>query len=313
LNIPSFNHQIERVSLKTLQVNLGKLCNQTCTHCHVDAGPHKTKENMNADFANLLMEKMLTSTTIENLDLTGGAPELNPYFRKLVKHGKNLGWNVIDRCNLTVLFESGQEDLAEFLATNKVEVVASLPCYTAETLEGQRGEGVFEKSIAGLQRLNALGYGKNSELRLDLVYNPSGAFLPPDQKTLELDYRNRLLADFGIVFSNLYALTNLPVKRFAAWLKQRGELENYYELLRTSFNPQSLQGLMCKSTLSVSWDGKLFDCDFNQMMNMKVGAGVSSLADVVSLDAFGKGKVATAPHCFGCTAGAGSSCGGQIA
>jgi radical SAM/Cys-rich protein len=311
LNSPVFEHPLARTTLRTLQVNLGKLCNQACTHCHVDAGPTKTKENMSLETVQKLISKMQTSSTVNTLDLTGGAPELNPHFRTLVREGKKLGWDVIDRCNLTVLFEPGQEDLSQFLAENNVHVVASLPCYTPDTLEKQRGEGVFEKSIAGLQQLNALGYGKIPSMKLDLVYNPSGAFLPPEQKMLEADYRERLLADFGIEFSCLFALTNLPVKRFAAWLKRNGELEKYYQLLVENFNPKSLDGLMCRSTLSISWDGRLFDCDFNQMMGMRAGGSASSLDSIVSLDSFSSGSIATASHCFGCTAGAGSSCTGQ--
>jgi radical SAM/Cys-rich protein len=315
--IPQFNHIIERTALKTLQVNLGKLCNQACTHCHVDAGPTKTKQNMNGEIASEILKRMKLSQSIETLDLTGGAPELNPHFRTFVSEGKKLGWDVIDRCNLTVLFEPGQEDLAEFLAKNNVHIVASLPCYTKETLEKQRGDGVFDASIAALQKLNKLGYGMpvkpgEKPLKIDLVYNPGGAFLPPNQEELEADYRMRLRNDFGIEFSNLFALTNLPVKRFAAWLKQKGELQNYYELLVNSFNPSALNGLMCKNTLSVSWEGKLFDCDFNQMMELKPSAFKQSVLELESFDQVGVGNVATAPHCFGCTAGAGSSCTGSL-
>ena len=310
------NHgmQLARRQLTTVQVNLGKLCNQTCVHCHVDAGPHKTKENLNSEAIERLIHLLGATPGLTTLDLTGGAPELNVHFRKLVLAGRALGLEVIDRCNLTVLFEPGQETLATFLAENKVRVVASLPCYTLETLETQRGEGVFAKSIMGLQLLNTLGYAtsKKSELTLDLVYNPGGAFLPPAQQALQEEYRIRLSEDFNIEFTNLFALANLPVKRFAAWLRQRKQLDSYMDLLRQSFNPQAVENLMCRSLVSISWDGKIYDCDFNQMENLPAGASTKSIFEIENFSAFNEGKIAMANHCFGCTAGAGSSCQGAV-
>lgn len=306
--------ELSRTGVNIVQVNLGKLCNQTCSHCHVDAGPHRLKENMNLDLVDKVIELLGQSKQVEVLDLTGGAPELNPHFRRLVLAARAMGLEVIDRCNLTVLFEPNQDDLPLFLANNKVRIVASLPCYTKETLESQRGDGVFDKSIKALQILNELGYGKkDSGLKLDLVYNPSGDFLPPEQKSLELDYKARLKQDFNIEFNDLFALTNLPVKRFAAYLKQQKRLEDYYQLLIHSFNPETVPKLMCTNTLSISWDGNLFDCDFNQMENLSVPSPMRTLNDLKSFDHYSEKKISTAKHCFGCTAGKGSSCQGRLA
>jgi len=253
--------------------------------------------------------------TIDTVDITGGAPELNPHFKELVRTARRLNKDVIDRCNLTILMEDGQEELAEFLAAQGVKVIASLPCYTADNVDKQRGRGVFDASIEGLQRLNALGYGKpDSGLELDLVYNPGGAFLPPAQASLEVDYKDRLMNDFGVSFNHLLTLTNLPVNRFAEGLARRGEFEAYETLLRENFNADTLAGLMCRSLISVSWDGYLYDCDFNQMLEMPLEGDNEplSLWSIDSFDAVVGRRVKTAKHCFGCTAGAGSSCGGAL-
>lgn len=324
---------LRRERLETVQVNLGKLCNQTCVHCHVDAGPTRTRENMDARTAQRVLDLIRRTPGLVTVDLTGGAPELNPHFRDMVVTCRGLGLQVIDRCNLTVLFEPGQQDLADFLAQHKVRIVASLPCYSSSNVEAQRGQGVFAKSISALQQLCALGYGRDPELILDLVYNPAGAFLPPPQHELEAEYRRRLAQDFGICFTHLLALTNLPVKRFAAFLKQRGELGQYYDLLVQSFNPRAVDHVMCRKLVSISWDGKLYDCDFNQMEKLSPSGASRDIWSVDSL-AVGGGKSAerncgrapsaehpagglgldirTAPHCFGCTAGQGSSCGGAV-
>jgi radical SAM/Cys-rich protein len=311
--------RLKRSRLETVQINLGKLCNQTCVHCHVDAGPHRTRENMNTKTADRILELLAATDGLKTVDLTGGAPELNPNFRRMVTSCRALGLEVIDRCNLTVLFEPGQEDLVDFLVNNRVRIVASLPCYTAENVEAQRGDGVFQKSIDALARLNQAGYGRNPDLMLDLVYNPAGAFLPPPQAALEEDYRLRLKEDFGVSFTRLLALTNLPVKRFAAYLKQRGQLADYMRLLSTSFNKDAAQNVMCRSLVSISWDGKLFDCDFNQMEDLPVNGPAKDIWSINSLTGFSASDatpslaIRTANHCFGCTAGQGSSCGGAVA
>ena len=312
--LPGQTDALTRDNLTTLQINLGKLCNQACLHCHVDAGPKRT-EQMTSDTMVRVIELLDGCPSIETVDITGGAPEMNPHFRELVRTARRLNKEVIDRCNLTILMENGQEDLAEFLAAQGVRVVASLPCYTADYVDKQRGKGTFGASIDGFRRLNALGYGHpGTGLELDLVYNPGGAFLPPAQEALEADYRERLGRDFDIVFSKLLTLANLPVNRFAESLERRGELTAYETLLKDNFNPATLSGLMCRSLISVSWDGYLYDCDFNQMLEMPLeGAGeplslwsVDSLEDVIGRN------IRTAKHCFGCTAGAGSSCGGAL-
>jgi radical SAM/Cys-rich protein len=306
---------LRRGNITTLQVNLGKRCNQACLHCHVEAGPKRT-ESMSRPTAERVMQLFAESTSATTLDITGGAPELNPNFRWLVQETRALGREVIDRCNLTIFFEEGMEDLPEFLAEQKVRVVASMPCYSLANVDAQRGKGTFDKSIRGLKRLNDLGYGKpGSELVLDLVYNPGGAFLPPAQQGLEARYREELADAFGIHFSSLLTLTNLPVNRFADSLKRSGQLGRYMNLLVDNFNPDTLNGLMCLSQLSVSWDGKIYDCDFNQMLEMASllpMGGPATLEDIRSLDDLRGLPVSTASHCFGCTAGAGSSCGGAI-
>ena len=297
---------------EVLQINVGKKCNQTCAHCHVNAGPGRTEVMTRDTMARVL--DWLSKTDIPTIDITGGAPELNPHFRTLVERLKVLcpPRHVIDRCNLTILFEPGQQDLAEFLASHDVEVIASLPCYSAENVDEQRGDGVFDKSIAGLQKLNALGYGSKEHLNLNLVYNPVGAHLPCAQAELEADYRRELKAHFGIVFNHLYTITNLPISRFAAFLRRNGQLEEYQQLLLNSFNPASVAGLMCRSTLNIGWRGEVYDCDFNQMLDMQWRDGKPLYLWDIDLHQVENRPILTGEHCFGCTAGAGSSCGGAI-
>jgi len=298
----------------TLQVNLGKLCNQACHHCHVDAGPKRT-ERMSARTAARVAELLAQSKEIETLDITGGAPELNENFRAMVRGAREGGRRVIDRCNLTVLFEPGMESLAGFLAAHEVALVCSLPCYSAENVDKQRGAGVFHKSIEALRLLNSLGYGRaGSSLQLDLAYNPTGAFLPPSQPELEAKYREELGRLFGIEFHRLLTITNMPIKRFAEQLARSGEYERYMGVLVNHFNPATVDSLMCRSLVSVGWDGKLYDCDFNQMLELPLagGGGPTSIDDVGSFDGLADLAIATGRHCFGCTAGAGSSCSGAL-
>ncbi|MBI1873176.1 MAG: arsenosugar biosynthesis radical SAM protein ArsS [Acidobacteria bacterium] len=305
-----------RARVTTLQVNVGKFCNMACHHCHVEAGPKRT-EMMPRQVAERVVTLLEQNPGVEIVDLTGGAPELNPNFRWLVRQIRRLDRRIIDRCNLTVLFEPGMEDLAEFLAAHEVHIVASLPCYQAENVEKQRGRGAFEKSIAALKRLNVLGYGQpGSALELDLVYNPLGAFLPPPQAALEANYKEELARLFGIEFRQLLTITNMPIKRFADFLERTGKLEAYMGLLVNHFNPATVPELMCRSLLSVAWNGTLHDCDFNQMLDIALGAssttGARTIWDMTSLEALTGCRVATGSHCFGCTAGAGSSCGGAL-
>ena len=297
---------------EVLQINVGKKCNQTCAHCHVNAGPGRTEVMTRDTMARVL--DWLSKTDIPTVDITGGAPELNPHFRTLVERLKVLcpPRHVIDRCNLTVLFEPEQQDLAEFLAAHDVEVIASLPCYSAENVDEQRGDGVFDKSIAALQKLNALGYGSREHLNLNLVYNPVGAHLPGAQAELEADYRRELKAHFGIVFNHLYTITNLPISRFAAFLRREGKLEAYQQLLINSFNPASVAGLMCRSTLNIGWRGEVYDCDFNQMLDMQWRNEKPLYLWDIELHQVDNRPILTGEHCFGCTAGTGSSCGGAI-
>ena len=306
-----------REETRTLQINVGKFCNQACHHCHVDAGPKRT-EIMTRGVAERIMVMLARSPTVEMVDITGGAPELNPSFRWLVAEAREQGRHVIDRSNLTVFFQPGMEDLPGFLAEHQVEIVASLPCYTAENVDKQRGRGVFEKSIRALQILNRLGYGlPESPLALNLVYNPLGPSLPPPQDQLESDYKRRLRDDFGIEFHHLYALTNLPIKRFADFLRLNGQHAAYMGLLVNHFNPRTVQNLMCRSLVSVGWDGKLYDCDFNQMIELSMSPVPGTLGLTIwKLDSFSNlsgRRIRTGSHCFGCTAGAGSSCGGTLA
>jgi len=307
-----------RARLHTLQVNLGRLCNQQCMHCHVAAGPNR-REVMDAATLDLVIDS-LGALPLETLDLTGGAPELNPGFRRLVRHARHRGLRVIDRCNLSVLLEPGQADLAGFLAEQGVEVVASLPCYSRENVDAQRGRGVFESSIAGLRRLNALGYGSPaSGLTLDLVYNPGGPRLPPPQAALEADYRQVLERDFGIRFNRLLALANLPVGRFGSSLVSRAEIGAYLGLLKSAHRCGNTESVMCRGLISVDWQGWLYDCDFNQMLGLPLGAGgargsahLRDLSTLVSGGHLENGPIQVADHCYGCTAGQGSSCGGAL-
>jgi radical SAM/Cys-rich protein len=306
-----------REETRTLQINVGKLCNQACHHCHVDAGP-KRSEIMTRDVAERTLELLAQSPSVEVVDITGGAPELNPNFRWLVTEARKQGRHVIDRCNLTVLVQPGLEDLPGFLAHHRVEIIASLPCYTAENVDKQRGKNVFEKSIRALQVLNGWGYGlADSPLMLNLVYNPLGAFLPSPQERLEADYKRQLREGFGVEFHRLFTLTNLPIKRFADYLHARGEFAAYIELLVNHFNPGTVPILMCRSLVSVSWDGRLYDCDFNQMVEKDMvsspGETPPTIWSVESFSDFSGQRVSTASHCFGCTAGCGSSCGGALA
>ncbi|MDI1269519.1 MAG: arsenosugar biosynthesis radical SAM protein ArsS [Polaromonas sp.] len=303
---------IRRARLDTLQVNLGYKCNQSCLHCHVNAGPNRT-EMMDADTL-ALIPQVLAARGLGTLDLTGGAPELHEGFRALVRTARAQGVRVIDRCNLTILFEPGQEGLAEFLAAQGVDIVASMPCYSAANVDKQRGEGVFDLSIAALQKLNQLGYGQNdSGLSLNLVYNPQGASLPPDQQALQADYKRELLAHFSIVFNELYALTNMPIQRFGSTLVSKGTFDSYMDLLKGSFQPQNLPGVMCRNTVSVDWQGWLSDCDFNQQLGLPLGtSGLQRhLRDLLS-SGIDEQSIRVAGHCYGCTAGQGSSCGGAL-
>jgi radical SAM/Cys-rich protein len=302
---------LRRGRLETLQVNLGYRCNQSCLHCHVNAGPNR-KETMDAKTLKLI-PGALTARRIASLDLTGGAPELHAGFRSLVRTARDLGVRVIDRCNLTILFEPGQEDLADFFATQQVEVVASLPCYSAANVDKQRGEGVFERSIAALQRLNALGYGEEgSGLTLNLVYNPQGPTLPPEQGQLQADYKRELREHFGIVFNQLFALTNMPIQRFGSTLISKGRFNDYLRLLKENFAAANLDNLMCRSLISVDWQGYLYDCDFNQQLGLALpDAGRPHLRDLLRDDPRGR-PIRVADHCYGCTAGQGSSCGGAL-
>lgn len=303
---------IRRAHLETLQINLGYKCNQSCVHCHVNAGPNRT-EMMDVDTM-ALIPQVLAARQIGTLDLTGGAPELHEGFRDLVRAARAQGVRVIDRCNLTILFEPGQEGLAEFLAAQRVEVVASMPCYSAANVDKQRGDGVFDLSIAALQQLNALGYGRQgSGLVLNLVYNPQGASLPPEQQKLQADYKRELLQHFGIVFNELFALTNMPIQRFGSTLVSKGTFDAYMELLRSSFQEQNLPGVMCRSTVSVDWQGWLSDCDFNQQLGLPLGtSGLKRHLRDLLKTGLDEQTIRVAGHCFGCTAGQGSSCGGAL-
>ena len=304
---------IVRAQLGTLQVNLGYKCNQSCLHCHVNAGPNRT-EMMDAASVDLVLE-VLRARAIKTLDLTGGAPELNEHFRRLVVAARRLGVKVIDRCNLTILSEPGQEMLAAFLAEQRVEVVASLPCYSVDNVDRQRGKGVFDRSIQGLQTLNALGYGvEGSGLTLNLVYNPQGASLPPPQGALQADYKRELGAHFGIRFNELFALTNMPIQRFGSTLVSKGTFQGYMQMLKGAYRPENLGTVMCNSMLSVDWQGDLYDCDFNQMLGLRArlnGSAQPHLRDLLVHDAVGA-AIRVADHCYGCTAGQGSSCGGAL-
>ncbi|HSA88901.1 MAG TPA: arsenosugar biosynthesis radical SAM (seleno)protein ArsS [Burkholderiales bacterium] len=302
---------LSRDRLETLQVNLGYKCNQSCVHCHVNAGPSRT-EMMSPDTISEVT-RYLEEQRPKNLDVTGGAPELHPQFRELVARARGLGVHVIDRCNLTVLEEPGQDDLGLFLKENQVEIVASLPCYTEELVERQRGKGVYQASIRALQKLNALGYGR--ELTLNLVYNPQGPSLPPAQVKLEADYKRILGEQHGIVFNKLYTLANMPIQRFGSMLVSKGKFGAYMELLHASHRDANLASVMCRSLVSVDWQGYVYDCDFNQMLGLPLrlnGSPRVRLAELMGRDLAGN-PIAVRDHCFGCTAGQGSSCGGALA
>ena len=302
---------IERHSLLTLQVNLGYRCNQSCVHCHVDAGPRRP-EVMSTDTVEAVLA-FLRRGRVRTLDLTGGAPELNPSFRHLVRGARGLGILVLDRCNLTILEEPGQEDLAGFLAENRVEIVASLPCYLEENVDGQRGKGVFKASIRGLRRLNALGYGREGTgLRINLVYNPLGPSLPPPQDSLEADYKRVLEERYGIRFDRLLTLTNMPIRRFGSMLQSRGHFTEYLDLLKSAHQESNLEAVMCRTLVSVDWRGYLYDCDFNQMLDLPLNGGRQlHIAELAAGDLDGR-PIRVGEHCWGCTAGQGSSCTGAL-
>lgn len=323
-NLPEFNTtlssqglSLERLAPRVLQINTGKLCNLTCVHCHVNAGP-KRKEIMERETVDWILN-WLELTDIETVDLTGGTPEMIPDFRHMVDAIVEMGRTVMVRCNLTILNEPGYEWVADYHASRKVHIVASMPCYSPENVNAQRGDGVFDSSILALQNLNKLGYGEDPELKLDLVYNPNGAKLPPAQDELEADYKVELEKHFGIVFNQLYAITNMPIARFTSYLKRQGGYAEYMQLLLESFNPASVEGLMCRDTISVDWEGGIYDCDFNQQMGMhhgnpSTGSGQADSGPTkvwnLELKDWMQMPILTGAHCYGCTAGQGSSCGG---
>ena len=299
---------IERGVLDTLQVNLGYLCNLSCVHCHVNAGPQRTELMSRKTIDQVLL--LLAEAPVTCLDLTGGAPELNPDFRYLVTEARAL----VDRCNLTVLFEPGQEGLAEFLAQQEVEITASLPCYLEDNVEEQRGKGVYADSIRAIRLLNSLGYARQPRLQLNLVYNPVGPVLPPPQETLQRDYQRELGERFGIAFNQLYTITNMPISRFGAVLLAQGQYVDYMQLLRDNFSAQNLETVMCRNLLSVDWQGYIYDCDFNQMLDLPLLASDrrQHLTDLLSGASLHRNPVVTGEHCYGCAAGQGSSCGGAL-
>ncbi|KJH82258.1 arsenosugar biosynthesis radical SAM (seleno)protein ArsS [Stutzerimonas stutzeri] len=308
---------IRRSRLEALQVNLTYRCNQRCLHCHVNAGP--TRKEAMTDESLALLHRVIEAHPVQTLDLTGGAPEMHPRFREIVRHARREGLRVIDRCNLTILSEPGHEDLAEFLAEQGVEVTASLPCYSQENVDKQRGDGVFDASIAGLRQLNALGYGKEGRgLVLNLVYNPQGPSLPPPQAQLETDYKAHLAEDFGIRFNHLLTITNQPIARFGSTLVSRGQFNDYMQLLRDSYRPENLGAVMCRNLVSVDWQGYLYDCDFNQMLNLPmslprlISRDRAHLRDLLTPLRLDGNSIVTRDHCYACTAGQGSSCGGAL-
>jgi radical SAM/Cys-rich protein len=304
--------RVVRLPLEIVQINVGKLCDLACVHCHVEAGPKRT-EIMERKTAERITELLQSSKGIQTVDLTGGAPELNPNFRYLVQAARGLEKEVIDRCNLTVFFRKGQGGTPQFLRENRVHVIASLPCYSKENVEKQRGHGVFDKNIEGLHLLNDLGYGKErSDLKLDLVYNPQGASLPPPQGQLEREYKKELKELFGIEFHRLLTITNMPIKRFYDLLKRQGKLQSYLDLLVANFNPRAALGVMCRNLISISWDGGIYDCDFNQMLELPLGGKKRTIWDITSFEELAKEEINFANHCYGCTAGAGSSCSGTL-
>ena len=304
---------LRRAGLETLQVNMGYRCNQSCLHCHVNAGPTR-KEMMTGETVQEIVQ-FIERSGVRTLDITGGAPELNPHFRDLVRAARALSIHTIDRCNLTVLEEPGQSDLAAFLADQRVEVVASLPCYLEQNVDRQRGDSVFKSSIRGLQALNAVGYGRDeSGLTINLVYNPTGPYLPPPQEALERDYKKHLGEGYGVVFNQLYTLANMPIQRFGSTLVSKGQFTDYMTLLRGAYNKQTLSSVMCRTLISVDWRGYVYDCDFNQMLGLPLGATAKPrvhLRDLAATDLEGQ-AITVREHCYGCTAGQGSSCGGAL-
>ena len=306
-DFPAINRQV----ISTLQVNLGYRCNLSCVHCHVNAGPGRTEEMSSETVDDLIA--LLDHLRPQTLDLTGGAPELNDNFRRLVFAAREREIEVIDRCNLTILFEPGQEDLGQFLADQGVTITASLPCYLEENVEQQRGKGVYDDSIRAIRQLNELGYGRDERLQLNLVYNPVGPVLPPPQSTLESDYKRELAGRYGIVFDQLFTITNMPISRFGAVLLSQGQYHDYMSLLRNNFSQENLDTVMCRSLLSIDWQGYLYDCDFNQMLDIPViGSDRRHLRDLLSDDSLATAPIVTGEHCYGCTAGQGSSCGGAL-
>jgi radical SAM/Cys-rich protein len=302
---------LQATGIDTFQLNLGRVCNQTCMHCHVDAGPDR-KENMDHATAELAMS-VLAGTDIPTVDITGGAPEMCPEFKYLVTESRALGRKVLNRCNLTILFAKGFEDLPEFFAENKVEVICSLPHHRALNTDKQRGDGVFDKSIRALKLLNGLGYGKpGTGLRIVVVTNPVGAFLPAGQASQEGEWKRALYDDHGVVFNELFSITNMPISRYLEWLESTGNLDKYLLKLKQAYNPVAADGVMCRTTLSVDWKGNLYDCDFNQMLEIKTGYGAPTHLSEFSVAKLAKRRIVTDRHCFGCTAGTGSSCGGSL-
>jgi radical SAM/Cys-rich protein len=310
--LAAYGLELRASGVDALQINVGKLCNQACKHCHVDAGPSRT-EIMTSE----TVEQVLAAIRrfrIPRVDITGGAPELNPSFRYLVGESRSIGCQVIVRHNLTVMFEQGQDDLPRFFRDHKIEVVSSLPYFLEQQTNAQRGRGVFEKSIEALRRLNAVGYGvENSELILNLVYNPVGAFLPPAQESIEADFKRELTNRYGISFNRLFTITNMPISRFLEYLRRSGNEERYMRKLIEAFNPATVAGLMCRNLVSVDWTGRLYDCDFNQMLDLRVVPELPQTIVNFDPEKFVSRRILTGSHCFGCTAGAGSSCGGAVA
>ena len=307
IKFPSINKE----PIETLQINIGYKCNQACKHCHVNSTPFRTEKMSNEIIT--LIPKVIDKYKIKTLDITGGAPEMHPEFRNLITTLSDKNIDIIDRCNLTIFFEDGFEDLPQFLAKNNVIVTASLPCYEKDNVELQRGYGVFDKSINALKILNDLGYGKQKDrLQLNLVYNPVNPILPPSQVILEKDYKRILFEKYNISFNNLYTITNMPINRYADSLNRENKLDSYYKLLKENFNKNNLENLMCKKTISVNWQGQIYDCDFNQQINLKGNKGPNTLSDLMNKSFKFDYEVAVKEHCFACTAGAGSSCGGTL-
>lgn len=318
---PNFSEKVHNLGYRPLkpqdleifQLNIGKLCNQTCAHCHVDAGPDRKEENMDKATLQQCLEIIAAIPTIKTVDITGGAPEMNPHFKWFVEECTKLGKKVMNRCNLTIIMANKKyQELPEFFKQHQVHLISSLPYFSKRRTDSQRGDGVFEDSIKALQLLNEVGYGKeNTGLTLDLVYNPSGAFLPASQETLEAEFKRQLKRKYNIDFNSLFAITNLPISRFLDYLIQTGNYEEYMEKLVGAFNPATVEGLMCRNTISVSWDGYLYDCDFNQMLDLKVNGGSKHISEF-DINALNERAIVLNQHCYGCTAGAGSSCGGEI-